>query len=111
MNLALSVASTMGADAGTPAGAAGVGGVGLCMGEIIEARGCAFMRKDSRGAGVQIMGKWILTPINSYADADGAHQAHAGAHCVAVRAGASGCAVVTTIELICKPQQKLLLQS
>ena len=28
MNLALSVASTMGADAGTPAGAAGVGGVG-----------------------------------------------------------------------------------
>jgi hypothetical protein len=34
MNLALSVASTMGADAGTPAGAAGVGGVGLCMGGL-----------------------------------------------------------------------------
>ena len=34
MNLALSVANTMGADAGTPAGAAGVGGVGLCMGGL-----------------------------------------------------------------------------
>jgi hypothetical protein len=34
--LALSVASTMGADAGTPAGAAGVGGVGLCMGGLSE---------------------------------------------------------------------------
>jgi hypothetical protein len=28
------VASTMGADAGTPAGAVGVGGVGLCMGGL-----------------------------------------------------------------------------
>ena len=36
MNLALSVASTMGADAVTPAGAAGVGGVGLCMGGLSE---------------------------------------------------------------------------
>lgn len=34
MNLALSVASTIGANAGTPAGAAGVGGVGLCMGGL-----------------------------------------------------------------------------
>ena len=34
MNLALSVVSTMGADAGTPAEAAGVGGVGLCMGGL-----------------------------------------------------------------------------
>ena len=34
MNLALSVASTMGADAGTPAVAAEVGGVGLCMGGL-----------------------------------------------------------------------------
>ena len=36
MNLALSVASTMGADVGTPAGAAGVGGVRLCMGGLSE---------------------------------------------------------------------------
>ena len=33
MNLALSVANTMGADADTSAGAAGVGGVRLCMGD------------------------------------------------------------------------------
>jgi hypothetical protein len=34
MNLVLSVASTMGADANAPAGAAGGGGVGLCMGGL-----------------------------------------------------------------------------
>ena len=35
--------------------------------------------------------KWVLTPIN-YAGAGGAHPAHADAHGVAVRVGASGCA-------------------
>jgi hypothetical protein len=46
--LALSVASTMGADAGTPAEAAGVGGVGLCMGGLSEQGHGRFKRKESR---------------------------------------------------------------
>ena len=46
MNLALSVASTMGAAAGTLAGAAGVGGVGLCMGGLSkQGDGCCRRRQ------------------------------------------------------------------
>ena len=50
MNLALSVASTMGADAGTPAGAAGVGGVGLCMGGLSKQGRGRSKPGDSTGA-------------------------------------------------------------
>ena len=44
MNLALSVASTMGADAVTPAGAAGDGGVGLCMGGLSKQSHAPFAK-------------------------------------------------------------------
>jgi hypothetical protein len=42
------VASTMGADAGTPAGAAGVGGVRLCMGGLSKQGDERSKRKESR---------------------------------------------------------------
>jgi len=47
------VASTMGADAGTPAGAAGVGGVGLCMGGLSKQGHGRSKRKESRAATAQ----------------------------------------------------------
>jgi hypothetical protein len=69
MNLALSVASTMGAGAGTPAGAAGVGWVELCMQRIIEARESAFYAKGFKSrtsSGSKPISNEQQIPIYSY---------------------------------------------